>query len=166
MLGSVLLKLKKLQLHGLKSKGISLKYFSYKVPDKPTWTAVNQSKLPEPDKVDQKTLLLLERLSLVDFRTQEAVERLAEAIKFADQLLDVDIDGIEPMYTVLENMPCYLREDVATESSCKEDILRNAKETFEDYFIAPPGNIPLTASLIGEIQLENKEKNLKKSEVL
>lgn len=36
-----------------------------------------------------------------------------------------------------------LRDDEVTEGDCKEDILRNASLTEEDYFVAPPGNIPL-----------------------
>jgi len=30
-----------------------------------------------------------------------------------------------------------------TEGDCKEEILRNASKVEEDYFVAPPGNIPL-----------------------
>lgn len=45
----------------------------------------------------------LERTSLVDFDNKEALERLREAIKFADQLMEVKTDGVEPLFTVLEN---------------------------------------------------------------
>lgn len=39
--------------------------------------------------------------------------------------------------------PLRVREDQVTEGNCKEDILKNASVTEEDYFVAPPGNIPL-----------------------
>ncbi|GCC29983.1 hypothetical protein chiPu_0008427 [Chiloscyllium punctatum] len=39
--------------------------------------------------------------------------------------------------------PLYLREDTVTEGYCAEAILSNAKQVVEEYFIAPPGNIPL-----------------------
>ena len=45
----------------------------------------------------------LERLSLVDFGSQEAVARLEKAITFADRLHAVNTDGVEPMESVLED---------------------------------------------------------------
>lgn len=36
-----------------------------------------------------------------------------------------------------------LREDVITAGNCQKDILKNADVTEDDYFVAPPGNIPL-----------------------
>uniref|UniRef100_A0A8C4TZQ2 Uncharacterized protein n=1 Tax=Falco tinnunculus TaxID=100819 RepID=A0A8C4TZQ2_FALTI len=45
----------------------------------------------------------LEHLALVDFRDSEGVERLQKAIQFADQLQEVNTDGVEPMDTVLED---------------------------------------------------------------
>uniref|UniRef100_A0A8V5G758 Uncharacterized protein n=1 Tax=Melopsittacus undulatus TaxID=13146 RepID=A0A8V5G758_MELUD len=45
----------------------------------------------------------LEHLALVDFRDSEGVERLQKAIQFADQLHEVNTDGVEPMDSVLED---------------------------------------------------------------
>lgn len=45
----------------------------------------------------------LERLALVDFGSQEAVERLEKAVAFADRLHAVDTDGVQPMESVLED---------------------------------------------------------------
>lgn len=39
--------------------------------------------------------------------------------------------------------PLRVREDLNTEGNCKEAILKNATLTEEDYFVAPPGNIPI-----------------------
>ena len=72
------------------------------------------------------------------------IQRLEDAIAFADPLLDIDTTGIEPMYTVLENECLTLRKDeVGNNLPSREDILSNAVLTEEDYFVAPPGNIPL-----------------------
>ena len=54
-------------------------------------------------KVDPEIVEHLERLALVDFSNQEAVERLNSAIRFADQLFIVNTDGIKPQYSVLED---------------------------------------------------------------
>ncbi|XP_077317598.1 glutamyl-tRNA(Gln) amidotransferase subunit C, mitochondrial isoform X2 [Lithobates pipiens] len=85
----------------------------------------------------------LERLALVDFRNQEGVQRLQSAIQFANQLHSVNTDGIEPLDSVLEDRALYLRSDTVTSGSCSEILLQNASSVVEDYFVAPPGNIPL-----------------------
>ncbi|ELT90589.1 hypothetical protein CAPTEDRAFT_194181 [Capitella teleta] len=87
----------------------------------------------------------LERLALVDFGNEEGVERLATAVKFADQLRTVDTSGVAPMTSVLEYWPLYLRDDQVTKGDTKT-ILKNAQKLDEDYFVAPPGNIPLKQS--------------------
>nr|XP_056715806.1 glutamyl-tRNA(Gln) amidotransferase subunit C, mitochondrial [Euleptes europaea] len=94
-------------------------------------------------KVTLELLDHLERLALVDFRNQEGVERLEKAIEFADQLHSVNTDGVEPLDSVLEDRCLYLREDDVTEGNFAEELLKNANQTVEEYFVAPPGNIPL-----------------------
>ncbi|XP_032931786.1 glutamyl-tRNA(Gln) amidotransferase subunit C, mitochondrial isoform X9 [Catharus ustulatus] len=98
---------------------------------------------PPQQKVSVEVLEHLEHLALVDFRDSEGVERLQKAIQFADQLHEVNTDGVEPMDSVLEDRCLYLREDDVTEGNCTKELLENARETVEEYFVAPPGNIPL-----------------------
>ncbi|KAJ8975494.1 hypothetical protein NQ317_016370 [Molorchus minor] len=102
-------------------------------------------KLPPKTTIDADTIALLERLSLVDCANKKGIETLEAAIEFADQILQVDTTNIEPLITVLEDIPLRVREDKVTEGNCKEDILKNASVTEEEYFVAPPGNIPLEA---------------------
>ncbi|XP_040106807.1 glutamyl-tRNA(Gln) amidotransferase subunit C, mitochondrial [Oryx dammah] len=83
----------------------------------------------------------LERLSLVDFGSQEAVARLEKAIAFADRLRAVNTDGVEPMESVLEDRCLYLRSDNVVEGNCAEELLQNSHRVVEEYFVAPPGNI-------------------------
>ncbi|XP_032899548.1 glutamyl-tRNA(Gln) amidotransferase subunit C, mitochondrial [Amblyraja radiata] len=111
-----------------------------KVPQSPTWKPVEYSQSPE---VSMEMIDHLERLALVDFQNQEGVQRLASAIQFANQLHGVDTDGVEPMDSVLEDRPLYLRADEVTDGYCTEAILSNARHIEEEYFVAPPGNIPL-----------------------
>ncbi|GCB78986.1 glutamyl-tRNA(Gln) amidotransferase subunit C, mitochondrial isoform X1 [Scyliorhinus torazame] len=111
-----------------------------KVPQSPSWQPVEVGELPE---VSMEMIDHLERLALVDFRNQEGVERLADAIQFANQLHVVDTEGVEPMDSVLEDRSLYLRADKVTEGYCTEVILSNAKHVIEEYLVAPPGNIPL-----------------------
>ncbi|PKU38595.1 hypothetical protein llap_11107 [Limosa lapponica baueri] len=109
-----------------------------------------------PQAVTVEVLDHLEQLALVDFRDAEGVERLRKAIQFADQLHEVNTDGVEPMDSVLEDRCLYLREDDVTEGNCANELLKNAREKVEEYFVAPPGNIPLP-------KLEERETFLKGS---
>ncbi|XP_012284005.1 glutamyl-tRNA(Gln) amidotransferase subunit C, mitochondrial [Orussus abietinus] len=94
-------------------------------------------------KISKDTIAQLERLSLVDFDNEEGIRRLEAAIDFAKRLRDLKIDdSVLPMYTILENENLYLREDKVTEGNCRDKILKNATLLEEEYFVAPPGNIP------------------------
>ncbi|XP_005189291.1 glutamyl-tRNA(Gln) amidotransferase subunit C, mitochondrial [Musca domestica] len=124
-----------------------------------TWRQLNFNRLKHPTKIpqcyetnitksnniriDSKTLQLLERLSLVNLDGREAFEVLQKSICFAESIANTDTDNIKPVYRILFEEPLYLRLDVVTEGNCRDDILQNAQVTDEDYFIAPPGNVPL-----------------------
>ncbi|XP_074966730.1 glutamyl-tRNA(Gln) amidotransferase subunit C, mitochondrial [Phalacrocorax aristotelis] len=114
------------------------------VPPRPAWRQGERRPTPTPQQnVTVEVLDHLEHLALVDFRDAEGVERLQKAIQFADQLHEVNTDGVEPMDSVLEDRCLYLREDDVTEGNCTNELLKNAREKVEEYFVAPPGNIPL-----------------------
>lgn len=97
----------------------------------------------EQVEIDSNTILLLERLSLVDLDSKEALQTLQDSIEFADRITHIDTTGVEPLYTVLEHEYLQTREDTITDGNIKEDVLKNASIVEEDYFVAPPGNIPL-----------------------
>ncbi|XP_068065357.1 glutamyl-tRNA(Gln) amidotransferase subunit C, mitochondrial [Anomalospiza imberbis] len=109
---------------------------------------------PLRHKVSVEVLDRLEHLALVDFRDSASVERLHKAIQFADQLHQVNTDGVEPMDSVLEDRCLYLRQDDVTEGNCTKELLENAREKVEEYFVAPPGNIPLPKLEEGETFLQ------------
>ena len=50
---------------------------------------------------------------MVDFSNVEGIRRLEDAIDFADPIRQVDTEGVEPMYSVLEDKveALRLRED-------------------------------------------------------
>ncbi|XP_036955295.1 glutamyl-tRNA(Gln) amidotransferase subunit C, mitochondrial [Acanthopagrus latus] len=114
-----------------------------KVPEFPTWEPVPEDQLPPRAQIPADLVDKLERLALVDFRTKQGLECLEKAIRFADQLHVVDTSGVEPMDSVLEDRALILRDDAVTEGDCAEELLQLAKNTVEEYFVAPPGNIPL-----------------------
>uniref|UniRef100_T1J6E0 Glutamyl-tRNA(Gln) amidotransferase subunit C, mitochondrial n=1 Tax=Strigamia maritima TaxID=126957 RepID=T1J6E0_STRMM len=114
------------------------------IPSKPIDQRIDESQLPPKTKIDIATIEHLERLSLVDFANEAGVQRLEDAIRFADQLFLVDTNGVEPMVSVLENRDLYLRDDEVVIENSRSEIMANASKTEENYFVAPPGNIPIT----------------------
>ncbi|XP_053678257.1 glutamyl-tRNA(Gln) amidotransferase subunit C, mitochondrial [Anopheles nili] len=118
-----------------------------KVPQKPHGTFLVSKSGGEKGAasiiIDQQTVRLLERLSLVDLDSSEALQTLQDSIEFASRILPIETEGVEPLYCVLEKEKLVLRSDTVSDGDCQADILRNASLTEEEYFVAPPGNIPL-----------------------
>ncbi|XP_058830514.1 glutamyl-tRNA(Gln) amidotransferase subunit C, mitochondrial [Topomyia yanbarensis] len=114
-----------------------------KVPQAPHVSGLTNGTAPIRIEVDEQTVQLLERLSLVDLDSKEAHKTLEDSIEFASRILAIDTEGVEPFYTVLENQKLSLREDVVSDGNIQSDVLANARITEEEYFVAPPGNIPL-----------------------
>lgn len=115
-----------------------------KVPPEPTWSPIDESALPPVTAVDITLINHLERLSLVEFGNKQGIERLETAVRFADSLLRVDTSNVEPMTSVLEDRALYLRRDEVTDGKCRYNLLSIAAKTVEEYYVAPPGNIPLS----------------------
>lgn len=64
---------------------------------------IDSGELPPRTRIDASTIALLERLSLVDCENKQGIETLEAALEFADQILQVDTEGVEPLITVLED---------------------------------------------------------------
>ncbi|XP_069136347.1 glutamyl-tRNA(Gln) amidotransferase subunit C, mitochondrial-like [Argopecten irradians] len=122
---------------------VAKRCFSSKVPAAPTWVEIDENKLPKTPELTTDDIELLERLSLVEFNNKAGVDRLTKTIQAANKLYVVDTDGVEPLDTVLEDRVLHLRTDDVTDGYYKKDIISNASKIVEDYFVAPPGNIPL-----------------------
>ena len=133
----------RLSMNGCLNRHLSAKRYTSKVPSQPVWKPIDQKNMPEVPELDSEMINHLERLSLVEFNNKEGVERLRSAIEYANQLHVVDTDGVEPMYSILEDRELLLTEDKVSDGNCRKEILQNATKTEEDYFVAPPGNIPL-----------------------
>ncbi|KAK7085048.1 hypothetical protein SK128_009717 [Halocaridina rubra] len=112
-----------------------------KVPQYPVDPLITDEICESDTKIDIELVQHLEKLSLVDFANKEGLLRLQAAISLADQLRAVNTEGVEPMYSVLEDRSITLAEDEVLIGNISDDILGCAKETLEDYFVVPPGNI-------------------------
>jgi Asp-tRNA(Asn)/Glu-tRNA(Gln) amidotransferase C subunit len=63
----------------------------------------SKSKKEEERDLTPDLISHLERTSLVDFESEEALRRLRSAIEFSDILFEVDTTGIEPMTSLLDD---------------------------------------------------------------
>ncbi|XP_061403136.1 glutamyl-tRNA(Gln) amidotransferase subunit C, mitochondrial [Lethenteron reissneri] len=113
-----------------------------KVPQQPTWQPAEEPPCPE---VEVDLLGHLEHQGLVAFGSREASRRLADAVSFAQRLQDVDTHAVSAMVSgAHRGRSLWLRSDEVTEGGHVDEVMANARHTEDDYFVAPPGNIPLS----------------------
>ncbi|CAH1645554.1 unnamed protein product [Spodoptera littoralis] len=136
---------------------IACRNLNSKIPVLPVPSLTNE--FTSTVKIERNTIALLERLSLVSFDTDEGLNILEDSIAFADKILHIDTDNVEPLYSVLEDQTLILREDKVTQGNCQKEILKNAAVTEDDYFVAPIGNIPLH-----EVEVQTESTKLKQNE--
>jgi aspartyl/glutamyl-tRNA(Asn/Gln) amidotransferase C subunit len=74
-------------------------------------------------------------LTLTPEEESEVKKRLARILGYFDELRKLELEGVEPMYTVEFDKP-YYREDVV-ETASPEDIIRVVPKTKERYVKAP-----------------------------
>ena len=80
----------------------------------------------------------------MDFANVAGVKRLEEAVRLAEVITRVDTAGVEPLYSILEEESLRLREDIAEPPNNRNELMRLASCSDEDYFVSPQGNVPLT----------------------
>lgn len=89
--------------------------------------------------LDKDTVAKIARLSRINV-TEEEKERLAgelnQILEWVEQLGEVQTDGVEPMTSVVaQNLR--MREDAVTEGDCRDDVLKNAPESAEGFYVVP-----------------------------
>lgn len=97
----MIFKLIKRTSRSLNAIQISCRNLNSKIPLSPVPTLENEH--TSPVKVDRNTISLLERLSLVSYDTDEGVKILEDSITFANKILHINTDEVEPLYSVLED---------------------------------------------------------------
>lgn len=89
--------------------------------------------------VDQATVRRIARLARIavsDAEIPKLQGELNAILGFVEELNDVNVDGIEPMTSVVP-MAMRLREDVVTAGEMAAKITANAKESEDNYFLVP-----------------------------
>ncbi len=88
-------------------------------------------------KIDIKTIEKLENLSMVEIEDKEKMANdLHEIVSFVEMLNELDTEGIEPTFRVLD-VTTPLREDEPLKTEIIKDVLAHAPKAKDGYFIVP-----------------------------
>lgn len=89
--------------------------------------------------VDLQTVKRVARLARIAVTEEEAARMEGELntiLGFVEQLGEVDVDGVEPMTSVTP-MAMKKREDIVTDGGKANDVVANAPETTDNFFLVP-----------------------------
>lgn len=78
----------------------------------------------------------LARLDLSESELEAARIKLSTIMKFVEQLGEVNTDNVEPLANVVD-IKLRLREDEVTDGGIQADVLANAPEAMEGFFVVP-----------------------------
>jgi aspartyl-tRNA(Asn)/glutamyl-tRNA(Gln) amidotransferase subunit C len=89
--------------------------------------------------VDRATVRRIARLARLAITEEEAARlehELSGILDWVAQLDEIDTSAVEPM-TRVAAMTMKMRKDEVTDGFCAADILRNAPEADDGYFVVP-----------------------------
>jgi aspartyl-tRNA(Asn)/glutamyl-tRNA(Gln) amidotransferase subunit C len=87
-------------------------------------------------KEDVEHISWLASIKIEDVEKDEFVEQFNTILEYFHQLDEVDTDGVEPTYRVVD-LANIFREDVSYESLSQEEALKNAPRRENGYFKSP-----------------------------
>jgi aspartyl-tRNA(Asn)/glutamyl-tRNA(Gln) amidotransferase subunit C len=88
------------------------------------------------DKDTVRRIAHLARIKVQEADLEPLAGELNTILAFAEQLAEVDVDGVEPMTSVTP-MALKRRHDVVTDGNIQDKILLNAPDTREGFFAVP-----------------------------
>ena len=78
----------------------------------------------------------LSRIAVADGEVEHLRGEINAILAFVEQLAEVNVDGVEPMTSVIP-MVMKKRQDQVTDGGIVDDILRNAPAAEGPYFVVP-----------------------------
>ena len=88
------------------------------------------------DTATVKRVASLARIAVDDQAAERMTGELNAILGFVEQLGEVNVEGVEPMTSVMP-MAMKKREDVVTDGDKADDIVANAPETERNFFLVP-----------------------------
>ena len=86
--------------------------------------------------VDVRRIAHLARIAVADDEVEHLEGELNAMLAFFEQLSEVNVEGVEPMTSVIP-MAMKQRADVVTEGGIADDIVRNAPARENHFFLVP-----------------------------
>jgi aspartyl-tRNA(Asn)/glutamyl-tRNA(Gln) amidotransferase subunit C len=83
-----------------------------------------------------RNIARLSRIELKDDEIGPLAGELSRIVAFVEQLAEVDTDGVAPM-TSVAHMEMPRREDKVTDGNRRDDILANAPDQEDGFFLVP-----------------------------
>lgn len=88
------------------------------------------------DRATVANIAKLARIKVPDSELDGLADELSNILGWIEQLNEVDVEGVEPMTSVVEvDLPA--RQDVITDGGYAEKIVANAPESHDHYFVVP-----------------------------
>ena len=88
------------------------------------------------DNATVRRIARLARIAVADEEVEHLRGEINAILAFVEQLQEVNVDGVEPMTSVTP-MQLKKRPDVVTDGNIADDILKNAPERDDHYFVVP-----------------------------
>lgn len=88
------------------------------------------------DTATVKRVAKLARIAVDDDGAERMTGELNAILGFVEQLGEVNVDGVEPMTSVMP-MDMKKRDDIVTDGNKADDIVANAPETERNFFLVP-----------------------------
>ena len=88
------------------------------------------------DTATVKRVAKLSRIAITDERAESMQSELNTILGFVEQLQEVDVEGVEPMTSVVD-MEMRKRSDVITDGNKADDVTANAPLSEDHFFVVP-----------------------------
>lgn len=87
-------------------------------------------------KDDVRKVARLSRIAVPDDKLEALAGELNGIMGWIDQLNEVDIEGVEPMTSVVETV-LPMRSDEVTDGNIQDQVLANAPKADDGFFVVP-----------------------------
>ncbi|SHH44370.1 Asp-tRNA(Asn)/Glu-tRNA(Gln) amidotransferase subunit GatC [Bradyrhizobium erythrophlei] len=88
------------------------------------------------DAATVRRIAQLARIAVTETEVPHLQDELNAMLAFVEQLSEVNVDGVEPMTSVMP-LEMKKRPDVVTDGEIAEDIVRNAPASEDHFFLVP-----------------------------
>jgi len=89
------------------------------------------------DKSTVQRIASLARIRVPEEELETLAGELSQILDWVEQLEEVDTDGVTPMASSAEGMELRWRDDVVTDGNKADDVLANAPDRRNGYFVVP-----------------------------